>query len=505
MADFSLRLSPPSTLPSGLSVILDKLPGVARSWEREENRWGFYQGHCTIEGDVSLEQLITWQGQWLGHEVTEIVGGVVFEGYVHELRLYHGDVCRVYGYDVGGGLERRDPGMYNAVRSSVGQLIENAEFERDGAAPPVFEGWLQSIGGSDTITKETTDPIKGGQSPRLTNVSSGNTYVYQSISVEPNTGYRIKFTSCGNGSVAGRYRIYDVSNAADIVPLTSTGNTGLGQFRNVTEEITTPGGCTALSIYFYAPSGAGWAVFDSVDVKKIVDGDPGDSYTDWGTQDQSITRHGRREISLDGKGLTSLEAKTLKNSFLAARAWPQEQQANGDGSTRLDVFVNGHIHRAGWLLTDSDINGKTDTASNLVSAIAAKLPWLQGAAVRSNDAPYTVSERPQTLLDVLRDIALLGDQDNNMWRLYIDRGRRLVYEPVDFAPTLSMAKGKIYRRLGDRQTVSDRQLRAMQVVRNYDFPDRTRLPGSLLLQRNDSLLESVIVGPNGLRRGIAGV
>lgn len=505
MADFTLRLKAPYTLPAHKTVILDELPGVLSSWEREENRWGFYQGHFSVDGDVDLEQLIEWQNMWLGGDLEEQAGGIAFEGYVHELRLYHAGVCRAYGYDIGGDLEKRNPGMYNAVRCGINQLVENAEFEIDGAGPPAFENWSQSIGAGDSITKETTDPIKYGQSPKLTNGGSGNTYLYQDITVESNCGYRIKFTSCGNGSVGGRYRIYDVDNGADIVPITGTDNTGLGQFRNVTEEITTPGGCTTLRLYFYAPSTAGWSVFDSVDVKKVVDGDTGKSYSDWLINEQSVGRHGRREITLDGKGLSPLGAKTLRNSFLAARAWPMEKQDNGDGSTRLDVYVNGYIHRADWLMTDDDINGRTDTASNLVRTIASKLPWVRSTAVRDNSITYTVSEHSQTILDVLRDIALLGDETGNMWRLYIDRYRRMVYEQVDMTPSLAMTGGKIYRRLGDKRAVDERQIRAMQVVRNYDFPDRSRRPGSLLLQRNDSLLESIIVGPHGMRRSVAGV
>lgn len=506
MADFSLRLRAPYTLPANKTILLDELPGVVESWEREENRWGYFQGVFSVEGNVALPQLIDWHGQWLGSEVVEIVGSTaVFEGYAHELRLYHGDVCRVHGYDVGGGLERRSPGMYNAVRGAIGQMVENAEFELDGAAPPVFENWQQTIGGGDSITQETTDPIKLGQSPKLTNGGSGNTYLYQDIPVQPNTTYRVSFTSCGNGSVAGRYRLYDVSNAADIVPLVSTGNVGLGQFRGVSEEITTPAGCTGLRLYLYAPSAAGWAVFDSVEVTPIVDGDKGQAYTDWLLQAQSITAHGRREITLDARKMTPLEAKSLTTSFLAARGWPQETQENGDGSTRLDVHVSGYIHRADWLMTDDDLHGQTAGMSDLITAIAAKLPWVTSTAVRVNATPYTMPEQPQTLLDALRDITLAGDVGGAMWRLYIDRGRRLIYEPVDFQPALSMTGGKIYRRLGDRQTVNPRIIRAMSVVRDYDFPGRNALPGSLLPQRNDSLLESIVVGPRGLRRSVAGV
>ena len=305
--------------------------------------------------------------------------------------------------------------------------------------------------------------------------------------------------SCGDGSVAGRYRVRDGISANDIIPISSTENTGLGQFRGVTEEIVTPAGCTEITLYFYAPATNGRAVFDSVNVKRILDGSPAQDYTDWAVQEQSIARHGRREIVLEPRGLAPKEAARMRDSLLQARAWPQERQQNGDGSTRLEVFVLGHIHRAGWLYV-GDLAGKRDTCSAHVSAMAEKLPWVQGTAVRPNEAAYTIAEQPQRILDALRDVVEAGDGDGRQWRCFIDVGRRLVYEPVNFAPELSMSAGIIYRRLGNRQAQNPRLIRAMQVVRNYDFPDRSSLPGTQLEQRNDSLLESVTVGADGLRR-----
>jgi len=503
--DYSLRLSAPYGGDGNFAHILDRLPGVRESWERTENRWGFFEGVFSVEGNgVSLEQLMQFHGQWLGYEAREVIGDVMWEGYVHELRLYHQEICRVYGYDVGGDNSLARPGMYNAVRVGVSNLVDNAEFEEDGTGGQAFAAWTQVVASGDSISKELTDPIKGGQSPKLTNGGSGDTRISQSVAVIPSTTYRIRFVSCGDGSVAGRYRVRDGVGGGDIIPLTSTDNTGLDQFRGVTEEIVTPSGCDMIAFSLYAPATAGFAVFDSVYIQPILDGDQAEAYTDWATNEQSIERHGRREITLSPGDIGPGEAERMRDSFLLARAWPQEQQTGGDGSTRLEVYCLGYIHRADWLYTD-DMVAARDTLSGHVAAIAAKLPWVTSTAVRSNAASFTLAETPQTYLEALKALVESGDADGNMWRVFIDRGRRLVYEQVEFTPALSMAGGRLYERLGDKQSANGRLLRAMKVVRNFDFPDRTRLPGSLLLQRNDSLMESVTVGPSGLRRQWAGL
>jgi hypothetical protein len=486
--------------------VLDTLPGVRESWEREENRYGFFQASFRIAGDIPLRQLIQYWRDWLGHEVSEIQGRVVlWEGYVHEMRLYHGDVCRVRGYDVGGRSGRYPAGMYNAVRVGLNSLIENPEFEIAGANPPLFASWTQSIAGSDTLTAETTDPVKGAQSPKLTNVSSGNSFIYQDIPVTPNTTYSIKFVSCGDGSVAGRWRLRDITGAADIVPITSTENTGLGQFLTVEEEIVTPKNCVTMRLFFYAPATAGWAVFDSVRVARVVDGEDGQAYTAWRVNAPSVGRHGRREITLDGGGMTPAESLALRNSFLRERAWPQSTHDNGDGSTRLEVTCLGYIHRAGWVHTGDDLNGQTAVASNHVEQIAEALDWVNSVAIRANSLSYTMPEEERTLLQALIDLSNLGDASENLWRVHAEAGRRLVYGPVNFEPVLSMTNGQLYRRLGDKETADARQLRAMSVIRDYDFPDRSRDPSSQLEQRNDYLMESITVGPSGMRRSIGGL
>lgn len=505
--DFTIEIHTPYT-DAGQHFAMpgSALPGFVDTWERTENEWGFFQGWATVhEGDgVDFAKLLKLHGDLLGYEVRELMGTAVFEGYINETRLYRegDDVLRVFGYDVGGRGDEQ-PGMFNAVRVQITNLVENPEFEEDGAGPPTFAYWSEVIGGGDSISQETTDPIKHGQSPKLTNGGSGSTYLYQDVTVLPNTNYKVSFVSCGDGTVDGRYQLRDHTNGADIVPLTSTGNTGLGQFRTVTEEFVTPAGCTTLRIMFHAPSASGWAIFDSVRAQRVADGRDGESYTSWATQDESVARHGRREITLDGRERSPLQAALYRDTFLARRAWPVERQMGGDGETRLEVYVNGYIHRAAWIETDSDTDGITDTIANHVESLAGKLDWVKLIVVDANANLHTMSERRQTVLDALRELMDDGDDDSALWRIYVDADRTLYYRKVDFAPRYALSGGTIYPHLGARKQSNQRLLRAMSVVRNFDFPDSSLLPGSLLQQRNDSLIESVTIGPNGLKKDMA--
>lgn len=468
--------------------------GVRETWERTEGRYGFDTAFCSIYGTVS--ELAALHQKLLGYEVRELVGAQrVYEGFVTELILHHQGLARVVGYDVAGG-------MFNAVRAAYRNNIENGEFDIDGAGPPTFQSWTEQITGSDTITKETTAPAKQSQSCRITNVSSGNTYVSQAVTVEEKTDIRVSFVTAGDGTVSGRYRIRDVTNGADITAVTSANVTGTN-YKRVTEEIVVPNGCTSIRLYLYASTAAGYAIFDSVRIERRKDGRTDDFFTDWSTENSSIARHGRRERTLDGGNITPSQADDMRDAFLNTQAWPREKQTNGAPETRLDIYCLGYIHRAGWLETDSDVDGVTDSVTNHFTTIVNKLPWLGRAIAYSNTDNVTMPETTRTLADALRTLADFGDSSGNMWRIYISKERDMILQQVSFTPTLAQSRNKIYRAIGDKQTVDDRLIKAMSVIRNYDFPDSSELPTSLFEQRRDSLLEQVTVGTNGLRREFA--
>jgi hypothetical protein len=73
------------------------------------------------------------------------------------------------------------------------------------------------------------------------------------------------------GAYQGRYRIYDVTNGANIVATTNTSRSGSNQWHRVRKVFYTPAGCTSIRIYLYCPStDTKQAYFDAVSLREYV-------------------------------------------------------------------------------------------------------------------------------------------------------------------------------------------------------------------------------------------
>jgi hypothetical protein len=71
------------------------------------------------------------------------------------------------------------------------------------------------------------------------------------------------------GAYPGRYRIYDVTNGADIVALKKTSTFGSNRWHRIREVFYAPAGCTSVRIYLYCPDTNGkQAYFDAVSLRE---------------------------------------------------------------------------------------------------------------------------------------------------------------------------------------------------------------------------------------------
>lgn len=134
----------------------------------------------------------------------------------------------------------------------------------------VFANWSETEGGG-LITK-TTALVKSGTYAALLTQSSGGSgnALTQTIVVTASTRYKLTFYAAGDGTNAGRYGLYDVSNSADIVAATSTAITA-GAYSLITKYFTTPTGCTSLRVNLYpAAVASAYAYFDDVSVKQVT-------------------------------------------------------------------------------------------------------------------------------------------------------------------------------------------------------------------------------------------
>lgn len=153
------------------------------------------------------------------------------------------------------------------------EIFLNPGFETLGANPPLFESWNAGAG-TGTVTNETSIVHSGSHAVKLTFGTFGdpeyNPQMAQTRTVTPNTLYELTFWTRGDGTNAGRYRIYDATHSAYIQGTITTGVTGT-TYTKVTKRFTAPAGCTSIWIMFNAPQATGAvAYFDDVSWKALT-------------------------------------------------------------------------------------------------------------------------------------------------------------------------------------------------------------------------------------------
>jgi len=146
--------------------------------------------------------------------------------------------------------------------------LSNTGFETaGGGGADVFANWTESAS-DGAIASEGTLVNAGSAACKLTAGASVDTNVSQTITVSEAESFHISFYTRGDGTYDGRYRIYDVTNASDIVSLTSTGVTGT-TYTLVEVFFSIPDQCTSMRIDLYCPStNTGIAYFD--DTGKLI-------------------------------------------------------------------------------------------------------------------------------------------------------------------------------------------------------------------------------------------
>jgi len=152
------------------------------------------------------------------------------------------------------------------------ELLTNGEFETAGAGgADVFGTWVDTAS-DGAIAAETTFVHGGSKAAKLTAGATKDTNVAQTTTVVANTLYRLSFYTRGDGTNTGRYSVYDVSNSADIITVTSTGVTGSTYVR-VDITFTTPASCTSVRIKLWCPNTKnGIAYFDDVSLMRVFEG-----------------------------------------------------------------------------------------------------------------------------------------------------------------------------------------------------------------------------------------
>lgn len=249
-------------------------------------------------------------------------------------------------------------------------LVTNGDFEADGAGgADVFADWTEDVTDGGYIIKDTTDFHGGAASCYLYTKSDGSTSnIHQSLTTTAEKTYTVSvWVNCKNNQNSKlRYKVYDNSNAADLVALTTADNWWDSNWHEITFQFTTVAGGVDTEIYFYSsPNSATDLSFDDVTVYNSLPVGDVETLAEYssGADRMLIAAAGGSFINASTAG--SPADITQVGATITTDKW---QWVNFDGKIG---FVNGSDKPQQWagaaLMTDLDVQeigaggGLTDT------------------------------------------------------------------------------------------------------------------------------------------------
>ena len=154
-------------------------------------------------------------------------------------------------------------------------LLSNPSFEtftgtEDDATSDTFSNWTNynvDDGNGNSVLAVTTAQA-GSYAVKITNGNDPDATIVAYPTVEAGKPCRLTFYTRGDGSVDGRFYVYDDTNSTPIINTTSTGITG-STYTIYRAHFIVPAGCTQLAVRFFAPSSSGDAYYDNVELKYI--------------------------------------------------------------------------------------------------------------------------------------------------------------------------------------------------------------------------------------------
>lgn len=125
--------------------------------------------------------------------------------------------------------------------------------------------WAEVAVGGTTITEGNVvgEYHNGTNAVKFTSAEIASN-VYKQFTVVPYRTYTFTFFTRGDGSVQGRYHVWDVSNPGYLLGFTNTGVTSTS-YAAVTNTFTTPAGCVTVRIMLFgSTSGTGTVYYDDL-------------------------------------------------------------------------------------------------------------------------------------------------------------------------------------------------------------------------------------------------
>ena len=237
------------------------------------------------------------------------------------------------------------------------ELLSNIGFETaGGGGVDIWASWTEDAG-DGALANEGVIVHGGADACKMTAGATAATFVYQAaIPVIAEQQYAFSFYARGDGTNAGRYDVYDETNAAYIISLTSTGVTAAA-YALVDASFTAPAGCATIRILLRCPeANGGICYFDDTTLRLAAHDIVGDVPARIGAltircpQAQGIQRlwMGIRSATLHGAtGVTAFRP-----------IWELETSTiNADASVYLDAEANASGAGNNTILVDPGFGG----------------------------------------------------------------------------------------------------------------------------------------------------
>lgn len=473
-------------LPNKLSnqtALQADLSELGASWRRTIGlQWGPLVGTFRIEG--TERELVEYMNKWLGLHLEERMGHVTWEGIVFDLTLYSRFVRR-----------RSLENVWNAVRGSYENLLENGGFETLDPGSNTFLHWTDVPGGG-SIAVETTKVISGSRALKLSQPTAPIPYVYQQVTVTPKTNYRLSAVNAHTATAGGQWVVYDVSNAQNLFEVASYSfpNTVAGTYIHVRRDFTTPAGCNTIQVQIKSNTANTDAFWDDVELVKIEESSKvGPTYTNYQFNNQSVNAYGTKELSIEGNQLGPTETARMVTNYLNRHAWPQLERLPQRGVDKpyLEGVAIGYGLTMDWQYRVFQQAGSSQTASSLANSLIGYGEYVQNIAVIANNELVRLSSSPNQRLKAAIDEVVQAAGNGDYWRVYFRPGRYVVFEPIDFTPKYFYQDGEFRSQLNG-PIVNPYHI-VPGVVRDVTYPHGADYFDSPYQDRRDVLLEEIVV------------
>lgn len=146
-------------------------------------------------------------------------------------------------------------------------LLLNPGFETPGAGgADIWANWIETAS-DGALANEVVVIHQEVDACKMTAGVLSDTRVNQLFVATPGQRYRLRFWTQGDGVNAGVYHVWDATNGADIIGITSTGVTGAA-YGMVSVEFTAPAGCISINVFLRCPPvNGGICYYDACEIR----------------------------------------------------------------------------------------------------------------------------------------------------------------------------------------------------------------------------------------------